>query len=52
MTTYMAENGSTCDVVGLDWPCGVELSVTMTEVRHTVGRLNAAQKPATNDTWC
>ena len=63
MTTYMAEE---CDVVGLDWLCGlcyvgfseklklsnVELSVTMTEGRHTVGPLNTAQKPATNDIWC
>ena len=26
--------------------------VTMTEVRRTVGCLNAAQKPLSNDTWC
>ena len=24
----------------------------MAEVRRTVGRLNAAQKPLSNDTWC
>ena len=26
--------------------------VTMAEVRRTVGRLNAAQKPLSNDNWC